>query len=148
MIPVDKYTERRNRIPLIPVDKYKVIKKRILTERGVLDFFGVILREDAPDTWDLVISAPWAESNQREALQYLSAVVKTELDPTEILQLSRVVILEKTSPVLRALLSAFSVTEDSILELGDSTVGGIPFRHAYILEAKRPMLTGSAGAKG
>jgi hypothetical protein len=129
-----------------PIDKYKKIRNRILRDKGDLDFFGLILREDAPDVWDLVVSAPWAEADTWSALQYLSNVVKAELEPAELLQLSRVVILEKGNPVLQALLAALAVTGDSVAEYRDSTVGGIHFRHAYVLEAKSPVAAGASAA--
>jgi len=131
---------------MIPIDKYKKIRNRILKDKGDLDFFGLILREDAPDVWDLVVSAPWAEADTWKALQYLSDVVKAELEPAEILQLSRVVLLEKGNPVLEALLSDHTVTGDDVAEYRDSTVGGIHFRHAYVLEAKSPVAAGASAA--
>ena len=131
---------------MIAVDKYKKIRNRILKDKGDLDFFGLILREDAPDVWDLVVSAPWAEADTWSALQYLSNAVKAELEPAEILQLSRVVILEKGNPVLQALLSDLTVNGDSVAEYRDSTFGGIHFRHAYVLEAKSPVAAGASAA--
>ena len=131
---------------MIPIDKYKKIRNRILRDKGDLIFFGLILREDAPDIWDLVVSAPWAEADTWSALQYLSEVVKTELEPAEILQLSRVVILEGDNPVLQALLSALKVTGNSVAEYLDSTIGGIHFRHAYVLEAKNSVPEGASAA--
>jgi hypothetical protein len=129
---------------MIPIEKYKVIRDRIMKEKGDLTFFGLILREDAPGTWDLVISAPWAESDQLAALQLISDIVKAELDLAELLQLSRVVILERESPVLHAFLSALPVKENSVAEFRESMVGGIRFRHAYILEAKQLAAEGAA----
>jgi hypothetical protein len=131
---------------MIPIDKYKKIRDRILKDKGDLDFIGLILREDAPNVWDLVVSAPWAEADTWSALQYLSTVVKAELEPAEILQLSRVVILEKGNPVLQALRSDLTVTGDRVAEYRDSTAGGIHFRHAYVLEAKSSVAAGASAA--
>jgi hypothetical protein len=120
---------------MIPIKKYEDIKNRIQKERGDLDFFGLILREDAPNVWDLVVSAPWAEADKWSALKYLADVLKAELEPTELLQLSRAVILEKGSPVFKALVSAPRPSGNSITELHHSSAGDIHFRHAYILAA-------------
>jgi hypothetical protein len=120
---------------MIPIKKYEDIKARIQKEKGGLDFFGLILREDAPGVWDLVVSAPWAEADEWSALRYLSEMLRTELEPQELLQLSRIVILEKGSPVFKALISAPRTTGNSVTELHNSSAGDIYFRHAYILAA-------------
>jgi hypothetical protein len=120
---------------MIPIQKYEKIKDRIQKEKGGLDFFGLILREDAPGVWDLVVSAPWAEADEWSALKYLTDLVRTELEPQEIVQISRVVILEKGSPVFKALVSAPRPTGGNITELHNSSAGDIQFRHAYILAA-------------
>jgi hypothetical protein len=120
---------------MIPLNKYEEIKTRIQKERGGLEFFGLILREDAPGVWDLVVSAPWAEADKWNALRYITEVLKDELKPQEIVQLSRVVILEKESPVFKALVSAPKPSGNSVTELHHSSAGDIHFRHAYILAA-------------
>jgi hypothetical protein len=120
---------------MIPIKKYEEIKNRIQKERGDLDFFGLILREDAPNVWDLVVSAPWAEADKWSALRYLADVLKAELKPQEIVQLSRVVILERESPVFKALVAAPKPSGNSFTELHHSSAGDVHFRHAYILAA-------------
>ena len=64
-------------LPSIPIKKYEEIKNRIQKERGDLDFFGLILREDAPNVWDLVVSAPWAEADKWSALDTLPTCSRT-----------------------------------------------------------------------
>jgi hypothetical protein len=120
---------------MISIDRYKKILKRIAEEKGDINFFALMLRDDAHDKWELAIAAPWAEPDRYSAIRYIAGILKAELQTQEILQLSRIVVLEKDSPVLAELLSSLAF-KDHAGGLHDWTAGGHRFRHVYILEAR------------
>ncbi len=114
------------------VEKLAYLERDVSSERGEFSLFGLFLREDAPDRWDLVVSAPWLEANQRDGLRYLAGKLKSFLDAKERLMLSRVVILEKDNPGMAAFRKMVSIRHGKF-ELADSVFFGLQIRHAYII---------------
>src|SRR5256885_49548 len=86
------------------IDRTKFIELRneIIGERGDLALFALFLREDAEDRWDLLVSAPWLERNEAAGLRYLSKKLMTRLSERELLEISRVVLIEQSDPGLRS----------------------------------------------
>jgi hypothetical protein len=124
---------------MISVPRFTIVKDRLLQSRGGLRLFALVLREGSPDRWDVVVSAPWADKNLDEALQYVTSVIVSTLDPNELLLVSRVIILEDGNPVLTALLDAAASSSG---ELRDRDLGGIEARQAFILHS--PLLVSRA----
>lgn len=122
---------------MINVEKLIAIKNKLKEEHGTFTLFGIFLRDDAPDKWDVLIAAPWAEADKPAALKAVSLALTSSLADTELLALSRVVILEHDSPVLHAIWGAISLT-DSVGRFVDCNLNGLQIRHAYILESQRP----------
>jgi hypothetical protein len=118
---------------MISVPHFTIVKDRLLQSRGDLRLFALVLREGSPGPWDVVVSAPWADKNLNEALQFVSSVIVSTLDPNELLLVSRVIILEDGNPVLTALLDASA--SSSAGELRDRDLGGIEARQAFILHS-------------
>src|SRR2546421_8421493 len=54
---------------MIQIEKFRRLMEDISAERGEFVFFGLFLREEAVDKWDLVISAPWIEADKLKALR-------------------------------------------------------------------------------
>lgn len=118
---------------MISVPRFTMVKDRLLQSRGDLRLFALVLREGSPNLWDVVVSAPWADKNLNEALQFVSSVIVSTLDPKELLLVSRVIILEDGNPVLTALLDAAASSSSG--ELRDRDLGGIEARQAFILHS-------------
>lgn len=108
----------------------------VISEQGELTLFGLFLREDSPDKWDLVIAGPWIEKDEQEALQYLAQKVSTQLASSELLSLSRIVILDKGNPALEAILKTVRPGR-GIAEFNGFNLFGLPVRHAYLFRATR-----------
>ena len=54
---------------MIQIEKFRRAMQDISATRGEFILFGLFLREEAPDKWDLVISAPWLETDKLKALR-------------------------------------------------------------------------------
>ena len=46
--------------------RFGSLEAEIAQKKGDFSLFALFLREDAPDRWDLLVSAPWASSNKQE----------------------------------------------------------------------------------
>lgn len=117
--------------------KFAKLEADVAAARGDFTLFALFLREDVPDRWDLIISAPWVSADQRGALDYLVNRIKSDLGPGDLTQLSRIVFIDPTDVSVRALNQAIAVEHGSV-EVHDSNFFGLPIRHALIITSKGP----------
>jgi hypothetical protein len=129
---------------MIDQEKFAKLRDEINSERGDLSLFALVLREDAANKWDLIAAAPWMESDRSRVLKYLAEKLTRRLKQDEILDLSRIIVLEEGNPALEAFLRAMRVERGSIAEVESSEFFGLPIKHAYIFQAKRPETPASA----
>ena len=122
------------------IEKLASLERDIASEKGEFSLFALFLREDADDTWDLLASAPWLEADKRESLEYLVNQLRSRLDTQDLLSLSRIVLLEKSNPVLDAIHKAIQVRH-GMAEVRDSISFGVPIKHAYIITSEREKST-------
>ena len=78
-------------------DKFAELEADISATRGDFAFFALFAREDLPDRWDLMISAPWASADEKGAIDYLVARIKADIEPNALVQLSRIIIIMSTT---------------------------------------------------
>ncbi len=69
------------------------IEKEIVAEKGDLTLFAFVLREDAADYWDLLISGAWVGENRKMALDYIADKLKAKLTINELIKISKVVFM-------------------------------------------------------
>lgn len=117
------------------VEKLARVEREVALEKGEFNFFAVVLREDAPDLWDLLVAAPWIEMDKKAAIKYIADRVRSVLTPEELMNLSRIVLIDQDNQALRALQETFHV-EESIVDVQDSVLFGLPIRHAYIIASR------------
>jgi hypothetical protein len=117
--------------------KFAKLESDVAAARGDFTLFALFLREDVPDRWDLIISAPWASADQKGSLDYLVNRIKSDLGPADLTQLSRIVFIDPTDVSVRALNQAIHVEHGSV-ELRDSSFFGLPIKHAFIITSKGP----------
>lgn len=118
------------------VEKIKEIEHDVSSEKGDFSLFALFLREDAEDSWDLLIAAPWIEKNKAESLKYIAKKVQEKLSPDEIIKISRIVIIDEKNPALSAIHNAMHV-EHGLAEIKDSVFFGLPIKHAFLITSKR-----------
>lgn len=123
---------------MIQVEKFRRVMEAVGAERGEFVFFGLFLREEALDKWDVVISAPWLDADNLKALREFVEKVTTIVGKQELLTLSRIVPLDQHDPNLDAVLQAVQV-DNGPLELWHPDFFGLDIRRAYILRAQRPV---------
>ncbi len=117
------------------VGRFIDLERNISQEKGAFNLFALFLREDAQDKWDIVLAATWAEEDKKNALPYLANKLQKEFTPNELLQLSRIVIVEKGNPALPAINQAMKIEHGSV-EVTDSDFFGLQIKHAYIITSQ------------
>lgn len=118
-------------------EKMRSLEQEISQEKGNFLLFGLFLRTDAQDKWDLLVSAPWLEKDKKSGLEFLIKRIDSMLDSEEILAISRIVVLEQGDPVLEAINKAISVQHGKV-EVADSTFSGVEIAQAVISTSSRP----------
>ena len=111
-------------------------EQEMAAHKGRFLVFGLFLREQAPDVWDLVVAAPWVVENKSASLQYISDKISSALQPDELVKLSRIVLVEPDNPSVAALHQAIKV-EHGISEIKDCHFSGMEIRHAYLITSQR-----------
>jgi hypothetical protein len=118
------------------VDKLRTLEQEIAAEKGPFLLFALFLREDAPDVWDLLVSAPWIEQDKGAALHYLAGKLNAVATPEELTTISRIVIIEQSNPALVAMQSAIE-SEHGNVEIQDSNFFGLQIKHAFVITSRR-----------
>jgi hypothetical protein len=116
-------------------EKLRVLEGDIAAERGSLNLFALLEREDLSDRWDLVISAPWAREDEA-TLKYVADAVKRHLEPAEVTRLSRIVILDADQDPVRAITDTYDV-EYGRVEIAQPARFGLPVKQGYIITSRR-----------
>jgi hypothetical protein len=116
------------------LEKLTTIEREVSADKGDFRLFALFLREDSPDKWDLLVSAPWADDDPPGASDYLARLVQSRLETDELLSLSRIVVLPPGNPSLMALVRTIHVQHGRV-ETRESNFSGIQIRHAYIVTA-------------
>lgn len=109
----------------------KLLEEEISTEKGEFSLFALFRRAEAPDKYDLLVSAPWIEADKKQSLDYLVEKVRKQLTKGQLLSLSRIVLLEKDNPILKSINKAIKVKHGSV-EVKDSSFSGIQISQACI----------------
>lgn len=115
----------------VTLDKLASLERAIAKEKGEFSLFGLFLREEAQDKWDLLASSPWLVANKKVGLKYLAEQIHSRLEPNELLSISRIVILEKGDPTLEAIHKAVKVKHGQV-EVRNSSFSGVQITHACI----------------
>lgn len=128
---------------MINRDKFAQIRSEIIADRGELTLFALFLREGVEDRWDLLVAAPWLDDDEAAALRYLSRKLNTKLSDREMIELSRIVLIEQGDPGLRTLLRDTVVEDGKVREIENSKFAGLSLSRAIIFEANPEALASS-----
>ena len=112
------------------------LESEIAKEKGDFTLFALFLREDLPDRWDLIISAPWAV-DRKNAIKYLVKKIQMTLGAAILTDLSRIVLANPDEPAVANLNRAIHIEHGNV-EMRDTNVFGLPVKHAFIITSKPP----------
>jgi len=95
------------------------------------------MREDVPDRWDLIVSAPWVGEDKQGAVDYLVAQIKSRLGKEHLTCLSRIVPADPDHVAVQDLNRAIQVEHGNV-EVNDRNFFGLAIKRAHIITSKRP----------
>lgn len=124
-------------------DKFRSLESRIAEEKGDFVLFALFMPEDAADRWDLIVSAPWLDTDKRRAVDYLVEQIKSQLGAEALINLSSIVVADPRDAAVQALNHSIE-TEHGQTEVTDSSFFGVPVKHAYIITSKAPSAPAAA----
>lgn len=84
-------------------EKLGAFEKRAAVEQGEFYVFALVVRDSNFIRWDLIVSASWLEQPGRPAVETITQFIAAELEPDELLELGRVVVLSPDNPLIAAL---------------------------------------------
>lgn len=117
------------------VEKLVGAEREMAEDKGPFVLFAFFLREDAPDLWDLIVSAPWVSEDKSSSLKYITGKVQGALSPEEMLKLSRIVIIEPYNPALEAIQRAIHI-EHGAAEIINGNFFGLQIKHGFMITSR------------
>lgn len=98
------------------LDKLKSVVQALEKDHQPILLFALFLIEDSLQKWDIVISAPWLSSDEKNAYKIVVSEIQANLSPSELVQFSRVVILNDSDPVVSFLQDVCPLTNGGFKE--------------------------------
>lgn len=116
------------------IEKLRVLEKSLAAERGDFVLYALIRRQDAPNRWDLLLSAAWFGEDEKETLDFIVGKIKEKLTPQEMIMLSRIVLFPPDDPRVREISQKLQepVMHGNV-ELSRWTFSDMPVSHAHIV---------------
>ena len=109
----------------------------IAAKKGEFTLFALLMRTDAPGTWDLVVSAPWLEGGKLKATGEFVRLLAQSIGEESLQQFSRVVALDRDDPPVKFILENLPV-EDRELRIQSTDLLGLQIQEGIIFQAKKP----------
>ncbi len=122
------------------LEKLKTVVRSLENEHGPILVFALFLREDPLEKWDIVVSATWLNSNDRLSYETIASKIQKALNSSELVQLSRIVILDSSDPVVAFLQGEVLVTNGHYKEVPGGTFSdkfGFTIKRAYLLRCQK-----------
>jgi hypothetical protein len=117
------------------VEALNQIEREVSLQKGPFTLFALFEREDLPNRWDLVVSAPWIEDDNVQAIKLLAGELKRLLPPNQVERVSTIVLLGTRDASVVALTSRHS-TEHGRIEVTDASSYGFPVERGYLITSR------------
>lgn len=114
------------------LNKLITLERDVVAEKGPFLLFALFLREDAPNRWDFVVSAPWIEKDKMYSYRYFSDHLQSRLEREEVILLSRIVLIDENNPALEDIHEEFQV-EHGLIKVYNREFFGLQMDRAYII---------------
>lgn len=122
---------------MIATDRLRKAMRDVSAKKGDFTFFALVMRSDAPGTWDLVVAAPWLKKGRLKSLSELTELLSQSIGEQSLLQLARIVTIDELDPQLKAVVSKFDSIDDGDVRIQSSDLFGLHIQEAIIMRAKR-----------
>ena len=121
---------------MIATDRLRKAMREIARKKGEFTVFALLMRADAPGTWDLVVAAPWLEKGRLKALSEFTQLLAESIGEQFLRQFARIVTINQLDPRLKAIISTLSV-DDGAIRIQSSDLSSLNIEDAIIMRAKR-----------
>ena len=111
------------------IQKILKLEEKLSADKGNFSFFALVELQDAQNEWDVVVSASWLPSRESEAISVMTDSIFGVLDKNELLQLSRVVILNADELFIKEVITKSGGREI----LSDVFINGLEIRTIHIV---------------
>ena len=95
------------------VDKLCELERVSASLQGGYYLFSLFKPRDRAFGWDLVVSAPWLQDSRRSNYELMSKFLSETLDEEELLEISRVVVLDEDNSLVQRL---YTINQEHILD--------------------------------
>ena len=123
------------------VEKIKTAIEALEKEHSsLLTICALILRADPLEKWDVIVSASWLNPKEMQSYSVVSSKVRSVLDSSEVVQFSRIVILDQKGPVISYLQSLQTITNGGVVELNVNDLSEkfkFSIKKAYLLRSQK-----------
>ena len=120
-------------------ENFARLESELAQEKGDFTLFALFMREDVPDRWDLIVSAPWVGEDKQAAVSYLVGQIKSRLGEDDLTRLSRIVVVDPEDAAVQNLNRTIHVEHGNV-EVWDNNFFGLAIKHAQIITSKRPSI--------
>ena len=117
------------------IEALKGIEVSLAKTRGPFNLFGLFLRMQDLDRWDLVASSAWLKENHREDIGLISQSLQDKLSPDQLLMISGIVILNPQEPFVK-MINGIINCEHGFVDFENNTINGITIAHAYLITSQ------------
>jgi len=124
---------------MINTDVLREAMDGIAAKKGDFTLFALIMRADAPGTWDLVVSAPWLEGRKLRATSELVQLLAQSIGEKSLRQFSRVATVDSAAAIVKFIRQNLPVERgQGVLRVQSSDLAGLQIQEAIIFRAKKP----------
>jgi hypothetical protein len=121
---------------MIATDRLRKAMRDISAQKGDFTFFALLMRSNAPGTWDLVVAAPWLKGGKLKSLIEFTESLAKSIGEQSLSHFARIVTIDELDPRLKAIVSKFAV-DDGDISIQSSDLFGLDIEEAIIMRAKR-----------
>jgi hypothetical protein len=112
--------------------KFVAIERKLSGEKGAFKLFALIQLEELPGRWDVVMSCENLPEKDMTTLKFVVDKIHAVLAEKEIIQISRIILLNVEQPFVKEIEKFLERNHDS-KELFNCEIDGMKIKHAYII---------------
>ncbi len=122
---------------MISTETFRKAMREIAAKKGDFTLFALLLRANAPGTWDLVVSAPWLKGDRLVTTRKFVRLLVQSIGEEPLTQLSQVVVVPGDDPTVQFILANLPLDRDTVRTVRSTDLFGLDIEEAKILRAKK-----------
>ncbi len=112
--------------------KFRRIERNLSKEKGAFKLFAIIQLEELPGRWDVVMSSKNLPEKDMPTLRYVVEKIHAELTKKEIVQISRIVLLDVKQSFVKEM-KRFLVRANNPKEIFNCEIDELKIKEGYII---------------